>query len=78
MFKKIIVNLFKSLYSNFDQDYILKNILNKSKITLLYYSHNNINSFEGLAHHIDSAFRQKGAISVISFEHSVLDFYSIY
>ena len=74
MLKKIIVKLYKSLYSNYDYDYILKYILNESKITLLYYSHNDQNSFEGLAHHIDSIHAQKGAISVISFEDSVLDF----
>ncbi len=72
--KKIIINLYKNLYSNYDTDYMIKNILNKSKITLLYYSHNKLNTFEGLAHHIDSFSEHDGAISVISFDHSVIDF----
>lgn len=71
--KKILIKLFESLYSSYDDEYILNNMLNKSKITILYYSHDK-NGYIGSEHHIDSTYVHKGAISVISFEDSVLDF----
>jgi hypothetical protein len=72
--KNIITNLFLNLYKNYKKDFVINNIISESKITILYYSHNEKNSFEGLSHHIDNFSKSGGAISVISFDDSVLDY----
>jgi hypothetical protein len=73
--KNMITNLFLNLYKDYEEDFVLNNIIPESKITMLYYSHNEKNTFEGLAHHIDSFGEIRGgAISVISFDDSVLDY----
>jgi hypothetical protein len=73
-FLKIIKELYYNLYNNLDKTFIVKNILNKSQISMLYYKHNKNNKFKGLKHHINSSLEHKGCITVITFNKSILDF----
>jgi len=69
----IITELMYNLYKPYDKDFVNKNIISDLKITFLYYSQKN-NIFKGVKHHIDSFKDHQGAISVVTFNNSVLDF----
>ena len=73
LLSNIISQLFYNLYKPYKKDFIDKNIIKNSKITILYYSQKN-NIFKGVKHHIDSYAHHQGCISVITFNNSVLDF----
>lgn len=70
----IIKILYKNLYIDKSEKYIENNILKKSQISLLYYKYKPCEKFEGLKAHLNSTATHKGAISVITFDSSVLDF----
>jgi len=73
LLSNIILDLMYNLYKPYDKNFINKNIINYLKITILYYSQKK-NIFKGVKHHIDDFRNYQGAISVVTFNNSVLDF----